>query len=208
MIAIHLNEKIALNLLSQLNKGQNDLFFMFLKHPFLYNEYMNKTLIFIRHFHAANALPDQKDMERPLSKQGIATCLDSTNAIARFIHDPNDARILVSPATRTQMTAEIIANATKIKQVVIEPAIYQGPIEDVIHAIDQAFFKANTVMVVGHFPDIISYVEYYTDAVLPFGIGACALVDYNSTKPTQSQLELYANPMNLNQIKKGTYENI
>ncbi|HXU92228.1 MAG TPA: phosphohistidine phosphatase SixA [Gallionella sp.] len=101
-------------------------------------------LILWRHTEAEDGAPD---LERKLTPKGVK----QAEKIAAFLrqHMPDDARILVSPATRTQQTV-----ATLTDHFTLAPTIGPGASA---HAILQAARwpdAGGTVLVVGHQPTL------------------------------------------------------
>jgi phosphohistidine phosphatase len=101
-------------------------------------------LILWRHAEAEDGAPD---LERKLTSKGVK----QAEKIAAFLrqHMPDDARILVSPATRTQQTVAALTN-----HFTLAPTIGPGASA---HAILQAARwpdAGGTVLVVGHQPTL------------------------------------------------------
>jgi phosphohistidine phosphatase len=101
-------------------------------------------LILWRHAEAEDGAPD---LERKLTSKGVK----QAEKIAAFLrqHMPDDARILVSPATRTQQTVAALNN-----HFTLAPTIGPGASA---HAILQAARwpdAGGTVLVVGHQPTL------------------------------------------------------
>lgn len=104
-------------------------------------------LILWRHAEAEEGGPDLPDEKRRLTPRGAKQAHD----IARWLRSrlPKKTRILVSPATRTQQTAQALALPFEL-----EPRIAVGA--DALDLVAAANWPANrnTVLLVGHQPSL------------------------------------------------------
>ncbi len=101
-------------------------------------------LILWRHAEAEDSFPD---MDRALTKKGQ----QQAHAMATFLnkHLPPDARILVSPARRTQQTAQALN-----RSFLTEPHISPGcSTQDILHAANWSN-KEGCVLIVSHQPSL------------------------------------------------------
>lgn len=104
-------------------------------------------LILWRHAEAFDARPGEDDLDRALTPAG----LKQAERMGRWLHQalPADARILVSPARRTQQTAQGLGRPYETV-----PALVSGAsVGDVVQAAGWPGAEG-TVVVVGHQPTI------------------------------------------------------
>ena len=73
-----------------------------------------RELILLRHAHADPALPDQADIDRPLSAEGLA----EAESAGRWLRDAGIAAVYGSDLTRAWVTAQTIAAALGLVPVV------------------------------------------------------------------------------------------
>ncbi len=101
-------------------------------------------LILWRHAEAEDGVPD---LERKLTSKGIK----QAEKVAAFLrqHLPRDARILVSPAARTQQTAAALAG-----HFTLAPTVGPGASADAILQAARWPDAGGTVLVVGHQPTL------------------------------------------------------
>ena len=101
-------------------------------------------LILWRHAEAADGTPDHA---RELTAKGVK----QAEKIAAFLHRhlPDHSRILVSPATRTQQTAETLTN-----RFTLAPTIAPGASAQAVLLAAQWPDAGGTVLVVGHQPTL------------------------------------------------------
>lgn len=107
---------------------------------------MKREVILLRHAHAEALKPGQTDAERPLSRRGI----DEAQAAGRWLRKQSlmPARILCSPAVRTQQTLhEALGDVAAAS----EPRIYEASAGELIALIDD-HSDAARLMLVGHNP--------------------------------------------------------
>jgi len=99
-------------------------------------------LILWRHAEAADGTPDHA---RELTAKGAK----QANKIAAFLHHhlPDDARILVSPATRTQQTAAALTD-----HFTLAPTIASGATAQTILQAARWPEAGGTVLIIGHQP--------------------------------------------------------
>ena len=107
---------------------------------------MKREIILLRHAHAEAQKPGQTDAERPLSRRGV----DEAQAAGRWLrkHNALPARILCSPAVRTQQTLEQALGEVAATS---EPRIYEASAGELIALIDDNADAAR-LLLVGHNP--------------------------------------------------------
>jgi phosphohistidine phosphatase len=104
-------------------------------------------LILWRHAEAVDAEPGESDMERALTSKGQKQARRMAEWLASQL--PEGCKILVSPALRTQQTAE----ALKRKFKTVPELAPEADAEDVLQAVNWPNGK-ETVLVVGHQPTL------------------------------------------------------
>lgn len=113
-----------------------------------------KQLILIRHAKSSWDDPRLTDFERPLNKRGQHDAPRMGKKLAKqgFRLD----RLLVSPATRTITTAQMICKGADIKLERIEeiPAIYEASVETLLQLIRGLDEHHRSVALVGHNPGL------------------------------------------------------
>jgi phosphohistidine phosphatase len=115
---------------------------------------MKKNIYLIRHAEAVSATSTVNDFDRPLT----ATGKKDAHRMGQRLHENKVAPdfILASPALRTISTARIIAEELNfaVDQIITDPQIYNGGIEEFIEHIKQLDQTLNTVFCVGHNPTL------------------------------------------------------
>ncbi len=112
-----------------------------------------KTLFVMRHAEAEEALPDMDDAQRNLTKKGKK----ATRAVGRWMarNDLCVDRIASSPLTRALKTARILSEELEGPEPVTVPELAgQASAKDLALALAGLFEGADTVLVVGHQPQL------------------------------------------------------
>ncbi len=143
---------------------------------------MSRTLIAMRHAKAESGSDD--DMKRPLSKRGYRDAQLIANWLTTWCsnHHIQRIRLLVSPATRTQLTANIIAEAfsgIELEQQTLD-SLYLASTGDLQHIVHQQADSDYCLAVVGHNPAMHALVQYYMNEMLnkfPTAATACLTFD-------------------------------
>ena len=110
-----------------------------------------RELILLRHAHAEAAGAGQADMDRPLSRQGIA----EAEAAGRWLkeHGYLPDRVLVSPSRRTRETLEEVLRVLGYVEQRQEQRIYEATPGTLMQVADELRDIAR-VMLVGHNPGL------------------------------------------------------
>ncbi|MCC7462286.1 MAG: histidine phosphatase family protein [Gammaproteobacteria bacterium] len=111
-----------------------------------------RTLILLRHAAAEPAAAGHRDFDRGLDPGGHAEARAAARRLAALPFRP--ALLLVSPARRTQLTAEIIARHLRLGADALhaEPSLYLAPVRALRAAIARAPAAIDCLLVVGHNP--------------------------------------------------------
>ncbi len=123
-----------------------------------------KTLFAVRHAKSSWKHPALSDAERPLNHRGRHDAPLMADRLAARPDPPH--HIVTSPAVRTRLTAEAMADALDIprEQIVEEDTLYLASVSEllsVIHHLDNAYHR---VILVGHNPGLTDLVHGVTGA--------------------------------------------
>jgi phosphohistidine phosphatase len=117
-----------------------------------------KTIYVLRHGKAKDGSLFGTDKERKLNNTGK----EQVQAIAKnFIEKQKTIIdcIITSDAVRTQMTTKIVAAEIGCNNIVIQPTLYNAPLEVYYEVIMQQPDAYNNVLIVGHNPGITNFVN-------------------------------------------------
>ena len=144
-----------------------------------------KTLILIRHAHALSAWDAHvaKDAQRPLSEQGLQKAAATAKQLATLNVHPQI--ILTSPLVRAVQTAEIVAQQLAAP-VRAEEMLNGFAADDAVadFLLTQLDHK-DTVLAVGHNPNITCVCHALCKQVRPFSPGDFAVLKFDDTKTLQ-----------------------
>ncbi|WP_411833561.1 SixA phosphatase family protein [Pseudoxanthomonas mexicana] len=108
-----------------------------------------RELILLRHAHAEPTLPDQADIDRPLSPQGLAEAEAAGRWLAENGLVPDC--VLCSPARRARETLEAVLTAIGYVEQRLEDAIYEAT-AGTLAGLADAHRETGRLMMVGHNP--------------------------------------------------------
>ena len=136
-------------------------------------------IVLIRHAAAVpRGTPGVLDTERPLTSSGRVKFRSAARGLARIM--PRPTALLTSPLPRAQETAEIAAQAFANIEPVIERALGDESVDDILTAL-KAHSLDSTVALVGHEPVLGALLARTLGAGkaegLAFRKGGVALVD-------------------------------
>ena len=110
-----------------------------------------RTLVLLRH--AKSDWPaGVPDVERPLADRGRSDAPVAGDLLARLVGSFDLA--LVSPATRTQQTWMLVGERVSADEVVLEPAIYDASVHDLLTLVRAIPDSSDTTLLIGHNPGI------------------------------------------------------
>ena len=109
-------------------------------------------LILMRHAQAERAAPSGLDRDRSLDARGRQEALAMGRALAERGLRPDLA--LVSTATRTRETWELLQEAFGDVEVRLEPALYNAPSEVLRTHVERAEDEAGCLLVLAHNPGV------------------------------------------------------
>lgn len=143
---------------------------------------MPRYLYLLRHAQSADKQPGQTDFQRELTSSGMQQAL----RIAGFFRDQKSFPevIYASPAERTRMTAEMIADANKYDRNLINymQDLYEASTRTFFELVKQVDDRFQQVLFVGHNPAVSYLAEYLTKAeigeIVPAGM---AIIQFDSS---------------------------
>lgn len=110
-----------------------------------------RELILLRHAHAESAAPGQDDIDRPLSRQGIAEAEAAGAWLKQHGYLPD--RILASPARRARETLEQVLQTLGYVEQLQDARIYDATPGTLMQVADEHRGQAR-VLIVGHNPGL------------------------------------------------------
>ena len=110
-----------------------------------------RELILLRHAHAEPSLPDQADMDRPLSAEGIAEAEAAGRWLASQKLVPDC--VLCSPSRRTRETLEAVLGVVGYVEQRVEGSLYEASPGALI-ALADGHVEVERLMLVGHNPGL------------------------------------------------------
>ena len=121
-----------------------------------------KRLILIRHSKSSWDDDDTEDFNRKLSKRGDRDAKFMSELIAKKITKPD--LIFTSSACRAQKTAEYFADAFDMDddKIISDAGIYERGSKYIIQLLENLDDTIQTVIVIGHNPDITTLANYFT----------------------------------------------
>lgn len=110
-----------------------------------------RELILLRHAHAESAAAGQDDIDRPLSREGLAEAEAAGKWLKDHGHLPD--RIITSPARRTRETLEQVLHALGYVEQRQDRRVYDATPGTLMQVADEHREQAR-VMLVGHNPGL------------------------------------------------------
>jgi phosphohistidine phosphatase len=161
-----------------------------------------KTLILARHAKSSWEDPDWTDFERPINKFGKKALPSMATQMKELLGDAKPL-IISSPANRAITTAKKYADIFEIPHddIIQDMDIYHLGTRYILNLIKKQADSIDTLMIVGHNPDITSLASVttgnYIDNV-PTGAWVCVDFDADNWAKIESktgQLRLFAKPL-------------
>lgn len=134
-----------------------------------------KTLLVLRHAHAAGGSACTSDAERPLSAQGEADAARVGRHLARA--KPAPALILSSAALRARQTAVAVQSALHEADLRLAPELYGAEPDLWVHKLQELPRDLETVLIVGHNPDLELLVQGLTGRTAGFSPATLARLE-------------------------------
>ena len=112
-----------------------------------------RRLLLLRHAKAERLQPGERDHDRRLAERGREDALQAGAYLSR--HGDMPDQVIVSPATRTRETWELVAaGLTPQPPVVFEPRVYDASPETLLAIVQETAPGVRTLMMVGHNPGL------------------------------------------------------
>lgn len=139
-----------------------------------------KTLILMRHAKAQQLSADLTDKHRPLAPEGIHDAKKTAKKLLK--HNLNVDELIVSPSTRTIETAHIIKEVMDdhIKSWSVQDRLYASDLKTLLHVVCEASKKSETVMLIGHNPELDEMAEYFLQEPCHLKTGEILLFKFNA----------------------------
>ena len=132
-----------------------------------------RRLTLMRHADARWKDAGISDLERPLNRRGTAAAEAMARRLLELELVPD--LLLVSPARRTQQTAEIVARELSPRRVLREDSLYLGSAPDLLELVQRTGPRVMHLMVIAHNPGLSELVQLLAPAADGGGLGAAAL---------------------------------
>src|ERR1700740_2439544 len=118
-----------------------------------------KRLTLMRHADARWNDPGMSDLERPLNRRGSTAAEGMASRLLELELVPD--LLLVSPARRTQQTAEILARELSLpeRRVLREESLYLASAADLLKVIERTGPRVAHVLLVGHNPGVSELMQ-------------------------------------------------
>lgn len=140
-----------------------------------------RTLVVLRHG-KSDWSGEEPDRERPLAKRGERQAPEAGAWIAEHLERVDLA--VVSPATRTRMTWELVAGELDEEaEVRIDERVYAAWGRELRALVDELPDEAETVVIVGHNPGVEDLVHELTGAFVAMPTSAIAVLTWEGGWP-------------------------
>jgi phosphohistidine phosphatase len=134
-----------------------------------------KRLTLMRHAEARWKDADVSDLERPLNRRGTA----AAEAMAKRLWELKlvPELLLVSPALRTQQTAELVARELHLpaRRVMKEEALYLASAADLLKVVQATGPRVSHLLMVAHNPGVSELVQLLVPQGEAGGLGTAAI---------------------------------
>jgi phosphohistidine phosphatase len=134
-----------------------------------------KRLTLMRHGEARWKDVDVSDLERPLNRRGTSAAEAMAKRLLELKLVPE--LLLVSPARRTQQTAEIVARELSVpaRRVVKEEALYLASAADLLKVVQATGPRVAHLLMVAHNPGVSELVQMLVPQGEAGGLGTAAI---------------------------------
>ena len=133
---------------------------------------MKRTLLILRHAHAAGERGGADDFDRPLSARGERDAAEAGAELRARGRSPD--LILCSPARRTRATAQAVLDALweppaapRPGAVRYEPELYNAPLPVLMRFVRECPEQTGCLLLVGHNPGLDDLLEHLADEPPP-----------------------------------------
>jgi phosphohistidine phosphatase len=134
-----------------------------------------KRLTLMRHADARWQDPGLPDLQRPLTRRGSAAAEAMARRLVELELVPD--LLLVSPARRTQQTAEIVARELSLpeRRVLREESLYLASAADLLKVVERTGPRVAHVLLVGHNPGVSELMQQLAPRSGAGGLSTAAL---------------------------------
>lgn len=166
-------------------------------------EMKNKTIILMRHAKSSWDDTDLSDHERPLNKRGMR----DAPAMGKFLKNKGyfPEMIISSTAKRTRMTLKLFLEGFNLENVIIDydRRIYENSASEILDIINKEIHTTiDTLMILGHNPDMENLTTYLSGHYLPvnkFSTASIAILEFpvlkwSQIEPGNGKLVLFQSP--------------
>jgi phosphohistidine phosphatase len=162
-----------------------------------------KRLTLMRHGDARWKDAGLSDIERPLNRRGTAAAEAMARRLLELELVPD--LMLVSPARRTQQTAEIVARELSIpaRRVVREEKLYLAAAVDLLEVVREAGPRISHLLVIAHNPGISELATLLVPDASKAGLAAAAVCSIASNAPSWIALAPETVTEVLNEVPPG-----
>lgn len=135
-----------------------------------------RTVVLLRHAEAGPPSSGQGDLERPLTRQGRTQADQVNRWLARHPSWPS-ITALVSPARRTQETADRALSGWHQGHRRIEERLWNASLENLFQVLDDC---AGDVLVVAHNPGLEQLRRAWTGMLMPVPVGSVHVLELDA----------------------------
>jgi phosphohistidine phosphatase len=134
-----------------------------------------RTLILLRHA-KSDWSGDEADLDRPLGKRGRRQAPDAGQWLASSIERVD--LVVVSPACRARSTWELVAAELDAPPPMrVDDRVYAASDSELLDVVRELPDDVNTVVLVGHNPELEGLVSLLTGESVPMPTSALAVID-------------------------------
>lgn len=168
---------------------------------------MGKTLFIVRHAQAKPKEPDQRDLDRQLTSEGLH--LSSRLGVYLSKSHVDISAIVCSNAERAKQTAEQIADQINfdVTKIEYDHDLYEASVRILLEKVCGFFTQWNEVIVIGHNPVLTYFVEYLTghhfDGMEAGSLVkvACGVDEWSQVSNETATFEYYVSPRDLSDAR-------
>ncbi|MFN0130651.1 MAG: SixA phosphatase family protein [Verrucomicrobiales bacterium] len=120
----------------------------------------NRVVWLIRHAQAAHEKLGLSDFDRPLTVEGHQDAKALAVWLGRYCPVPDT--VISSPVPRARQTAESLAAAwSEPPSIIVEPRLYEAPLEGLVRLIQEFPEAWHRVLIVGHNPSLSHCADWF-----------------------------------------------
>lgn len=162
-----------------------------------------REIIFLRHAKSDWATEFLRDIDRPLNERGYADAYRLSAWYRKNGTRPD--KLLCSTATRAFSTAMIFAREMEFphKKIVLEPGIYESPVQRLISIISAQEDHLKTLLMVGHNPGFTQACNYLSGKEEFDNVPTCGIVSFRLTASSWGEVTEGSGELNYFQYPKN-----